>query len=739
MVYFAASFGLLLYAVLWGTGLALLITPRPYRRYWVYFAAPAGLALQSAVVWVGAFAGLPGTESYARLAIFIPLALLGWALAAPGRRAVVWPGFRAGWGAGLAAVFSLAVLIAPLAIASGRLTTSSLGSCDAADYAAGARTLMEFARGDRTGFLGLTEVVRVGSVDNFYDFWLRLNHFTPPALVALNASALDLQPHELISVAAAVLLALAVPVVFWVARDMLRLGQVASGFVALLYGLSPLNLYAVYHVAMGQLLAAPAIALLTWVGVTVWQEGASWRRGLAWAGLLYVAYWLILGSYNFIIVVSLTPALAFAGGMAVWSGRWRQLGRWMVVMLVPLGACSLVFTERVLGLAERFRLFRQFDFGWRIPALSPEGWYGLVAGTRLGGYDPGLRLLASVLLGVVFVAALVFAARRRSRVPYLAVCILLPVLIGYGYLHVRGLTKGSNASYDAYKLFAVFYACVLPTLYVWFLPGRRSAGAWRWLALALATLLVVGNALVVDRFVERMRMPPLVVGRELAQLATIEREPRVHSINMLITSFWSRLWANAFLLRKPQYFQTHTYEGRLNTRLKGDWDLRSYLFEVIPPCPEDRIVVNRMYSLVNTSSPYFVRPRLNRDWYDIESLPLSTARWCWSRGDAGVEIGNPHSYPLSVRCRLVVQSVVPRDMEIWLAGRQLWSGRIDDEQETVWTPVFVLSPGRHTLELRSRQPPVRPRSSDQRLLGIGLFRFELHVQPNAGTGAAEPS
>ena len=46
----------------------------------------------------------------------------------------------------------------------------------------------------RTGFLGLTEVVRVMSVDNFFDYWLRLNHFTPSALIALKSSVLGREP-----------------------------------------------------------------------------------------------------------------------------------------------------------------------------------------------------------------------------------------------------------------------------------------------------------------------------------------------------------------------------------------------------------------------------------------------------------------------------------------------------------------------------------------------------------------
>ena len=48
----------------------------------------------------------------------------------------------------------LVVVVTPLAGAADFLTTISLGSNDAPDYAAGARVLMEFARSDRTGFLG---------------------------------------------------------------------------------------------------------------------------------------------------------------------------------------------------------------------------------------------------------------------------------------------------------------------------------------------------------------------------------------------------------------------------------------------------------------------------------------------------------------------------------------------------------------------------------------------------------
>ena len=366
MEYLFVAFVLLLHTLFWGSGAAMLLLPRPWRRYWPVFAAPVGLTLQSLVVWAGAYAGLEGTQSYGRVSLMLPVLLLG--LAARRQPAARWGADlrRFAWlGLGMAAC--LVLLVVPLARASSLLTTVSLGSCDAADYAAGARVLLEFARGERGGFLGQTEVVQVMSVDNFYDFWLRLNHFTPSALIALAGAVLGRQPFELTGVLTAVLAVSVLPVVFWIARAGLRHGPRESLWVAVLYGLNPLTWYAVYHVAMGQLLAAQAIGVLTWAGLEVWRRGAGARAGLGWAGILGAAYVLILGSYNFIILVALVPLVAFTGGQAVWTGAWRRFGQWALWALAPLGLAALLQWERVAGLAERLSLFRTYDFGWAIP------------------------------------------------------------------------------------------------------------------------------------------------------------------------------------------------------------------------------------------------------------------------------------------------------------------------------------------------------------------------------------
>ena len=483
MLLYLVVCGLFAHVLFWGTGLALLAMPRPWLRFWPILAAPAGFALQGLVVWIAAYAGLRGTQSYAWQTEWIPLGLL---VAGLWRRGSVVPslGFRRARAAlplaardfarlglvWLASVACLAVLAYPLTQAAKGLTTASLGSCDAADYAAGARVLMDFAHGDRSGFLGLTEVVRIMSVDNFFDFWLRLNHFTPSALIAFNGIIFHCQPHELTGALAMVILAGSVPVVFWMARAVLGFRGPLSVGIALLYGFSPITWYAVYGVALGQLLAASAIGLITWAGIALGRGGLGRRRSLPWIGVLLIADSLLWGAYNFIVVVCLVPSFAYAAVSAFQTGREpvRRLARWLGWSLLPLAAAALIFWARAAGLVERFELFRTYDFGWRIPALSPEGWIGWVRGPGLDAYSGVARDLLAAALAVVLAAALWRGLRGGRRSAGVALCLSLPPLLGYFYLVWRGAELGTNASYDAYKLFSVFYPGILPAVcYAW--------------------------------------------------------------------------------------------------------------------------------------------------------------------------------------------------------------------------------------------------------------------------------
>ena len=75
------------------------------------------------------------------------------------------------------------------------------------------------------------------------------------------------------------------------------------------------------------------------------------------------------------------------------EGRWPKFVRWTFLMFLPLVATGLVLFARVAGLPERLMILRTNDIGWRIPALSPEGWLGMVPGAGLDGFSVGTRVI----------------------------------------------------------------------------------------------------------------------------------------------------------------------------------------------------------------------------------------------------------------------------------------------------------------------------------------------------------
>ena len=723
MIHFVVAFGLLLHVLAWGAGVAMLIVPRPWRRFWPVLIFPAGVALQSATVWAGALAGLRGTNAYAWWSELIPAILLVVGLRMRGVRRALTDVGRIGivWAEVAGCIL---ILVLPLAIASRGLTTTSLGSCDAADYAAGARVLMEFAKTDRSGFIGLAEVVSVRSVDNFFDYWLRLNHFTPSALMALNGSVLACAPHELGSLTTIVLLAGLLPTVFWASRAIVGYSGGVSVIIAGLFGVSPVMWYAVAHVSPGQLIAAQAVTLITWCGVALWRGVLTWKRGLQFAGVLVIGYWLVLGGYNFFVAVCLVPSAAYAGGAALWRRAWGRFARWVIVMLAPLAACGALFAPRVGGLAERFTLLQTYDFGWRVPGLTAEGWLGMVQGPDLSAWSfLGLRWLLTLAVVGLLAWAFIRSVRLRTRAVWLVTSLGLPIVVAYLFLLARGARLGTNASYDAYKLFAVFYPLLLP-VFCWWVTLRRSRKLHEWLLVcAVAGVVTAFNLLGCGMFIYRLSRPPLLVDGELRQLRKIEAMADVNSVNVLLPDMWSRLWANAFLLRKPQYFATHTYEGRLNTPLRGDWDLEGGITAVELPDVARRQISGR-FALVDTRHPAFVRLSLGDGWHPEEFDPRSGQRWQWTKAAASVRVDNPHDYPLRVACTVDGWSAAPRSVSIGAKADATSAGRFTLERQRVSFAEFKVPPGTSTVSLQLLEPPVVV-PGDPRPLGVSVFKFEV--------------
>lgn len=728
MLYYLTAAGLIAHTYFWGLGLAWLALPRVWRRWWWALAPGLGLALQSAAVWAGAHSALPGTNAYAWWSELLPLALLlaGW-----NRR-----GLRSGGqlGAGLlrppalllAGIMAVAAwfLLSPMAAAGRGVTSSSLGSCDHADYAAGARVLAEFSRHDRTGMLGLTEVTRIGSAEYFFDFWLRLNHFTPSALIAHHSAIFGLEVYRLVSVTAVVLLLLNVPLVFLLSRVVAGLRTGVSLFVAGLYALSPLSAYAVHQGALGQLLAAQGIGLLVVATAILFREAGGARRLWPLGLVVLAAFWLLAGSYNFILIVCLAQAVPWLLGRAWFGPRCRRITRVGLVAGAALAASLILFWPRFSGIVERFRLLADHDYGWDVPLVTWEGWLGLVSNAYLEANPSLWRWLMMGGLAAGWTVWLVWAWRQERPKAVAAAALVLPVAVGWIILAWESLAR-TNASYDAFKLLSVFYPGLLAGLCGGLVlggPGLRSRATLVFMALLLAF-----NLIRAEEFRRKMAAPPLRVDKHLVGLGRIEGMPEVASVNMRVSRYWARLWADTFLLRTPHYFAEPTYEGRNVTPLRGEWDLRDAMLCVLPAAETDRRDLGRNFQLVRSASVTAVRAEFGAGWHAIERF--GTDQWRWTLDAGQIFLTNTQTAPIGIRLRLLVVGLRRRDkLEVECNGQKLLTAGLSTVPD--WTEMIELTlpPGQSMLTLRPGNQLRRPTATDERQLGIALHQLELWLQ-----------
>ena len=295
--------------------------------------------------------------------------------------------------------------------------------------------------------------------------------------------------------------------------------------------------------------------------------------------------------------------------------------------------------------------------------------------------------------------------------------------------------SGTHASYDAYKLFSVFYPGLLAALaFGTTLLHRRSGAGVRWVVGVVALLVLALDVHGARALSLQMRRLPLVVDRALVSVASLERRPEIDSLNILLPDVWSQLWANAFLLRKPHYFPAQPYEGRRGTALEGRFDLIGGIIAVRLPASGDTAVdsnppgLQAPYAVVDTRHRYFLRAMFGAGWHEEERLRHPPAAWRWSRGDAVLRVENPHPYPLWTTLLVDARSLVERDLQFWANGRRLGAERIGQRRQVVAAAPFELEPGVTELELRSSTLPTSPGGGERRSLGIAVFGVVLEVQ-----------
>jgi hypothetical protein len=496
-------------------------------------------------------------------------------------------------------------------------------------------------------------------------------------------------------------------------------------FIAALYAISPLSAYAVHQGGLGQLLAAQGIALLVVITALLFREARSERPLWSWGLMLCAAFWLLAGSYNFILIVCLAQVVPWVLGRALVKGQIQSIKPVALVMSVALLLCIALFWPRFSGIVERFQLFAEYDYGWRVPLLAWDGWLGLVSDVYLEPLGSFWQPLLMLGLGAGWLGWLWRAWRQQRLRAVAAAALVLPVILGWTVLAWASLAR-TNASYDAFKLISVFYPGLLAGLGAGLVFSQKNLKS----AVSTSVMIIVisFNLIRANEYRQIMARPPLRVNKQIVELGKLEARPEVGSINLKISHYWARLWADAFLLRTPHYFAESTYEGRNVTPLRGEWDLKYSLLQIFPSSGADYHELGRNFQLVRPLAISALRAEFGLGWYAFENFV--TDQWRWTRGPGQIILTNTQAVPVRARMRLMVQGLHGEDaLEVSCDAQLLQAARISSEASWMEPVYLTLPPGASILTLSPAKNNRQQAGVDPRKLGIGLHRLELHLLP----------
>lgn len=152
---------------------------------------------------------------------------------------------------------------------------------------------------------------------------------------------------------------------------------------------------------------------------------------------------------------------------------------------------------------------------------------------------------------------------------------------------------------------------------------------------------------------------------------------------------------------------------------------------VINPPVSAGYLLNGPRGLVRAADGTRVSADYTGPWYQLEQLDQNF--WCWTTGDSGVRVRNPHPFPVKFRLRFSVGSSGDRRLALRLNGADLWQADLRRELFlSVSLDNLVLQPGENRLEFHTDRPG-QPSAEDARPLAFSLYnlRFDL-VAPAGG-------
>lgn len=320
----------------------------------------------------------------------------------------------------------------------------------------------------------------------------------------------------------------------------------------------------------------------------------------------------------------------------------------------------------------------------------------------------------------MFAAGIILVRRQGSEV-----FLLASVVVGViGGLYLLLLFRQSDIGYKPFKLLT-FFSPILWCCLLLILRRQHARGLLATVQVLLALALVTGNGIRGVQFIRWVDSHHQYISAELADLTRLEADPRIASINIETSNFWTNMWETIFLFHKPLHHKISTYYNK--SSLSGEWTVleRNGGDRIlrVQRCEAETIVVNDRFAAVRGAE-------LFADWGLGWQGDEQTHRWTAEQTSSIRLIA---SRAEAVRAQLAYYPLKSSNrLSVRVNGRFV----MDCPPQTC-SFEMKLDPGETSLELVGSGLPEVPPMNDDRRLGFSLSEIRL-AQTDCAPGSSAP-
>ena len=709
-----------------GIGLAILITPRVFEKYSLYFSPFIGLAYLSYCSWFLFEYSSMGTNQYAKFLLIPPLFFLVIAALFKKDRiaSIVFPCKKEN----LIIIFICGILFVSIAYPyystiDGISNTITRGNNDIVDYASTSKYLMtsSFTHPTILSPLAYSHPSDTEEPHLMFPWALQKYYFSAYLSTAIPGSIFSLESYQLQNLILYLFFVSMVPLLYLISVEIFGYSKNMALFIALLIGLNFNLLFMVYDGFLGQIIGMgffSCLFLTMYYPLCTYEKSSDMYPFLPLSVLFF--YGLCM-SY-----VPLIPFIFITLCIFLLIRSLKNPSKTRIVPPVSYIFLTIFFTFLISPLAfiERIQqvfLFSKIRSGLDVPFLYPDSVVGMDVNAILSQSTP---VLITGLLSVAVVCIAVVSFYRIYKDNYQLFCLVLAsvvlVIVVYSYFSLKEAISPSftGDGYKAYKIMTYFIPILIISSLYYFKDFRLSKltggfNAKKIFFCGVLLVFIVGNLWSACVMISAATHQSKRIDEDFIDLGRIHSFSNVTSINIEEKEHWTQMWMYYFLMgNKPVYLKYSTYWNA--TPLNGEWTLKTDLDVIHVFVRNDPIVINDGFYLEKN---VIFNATYGEGWYYPESN--ETLRWRWT--GANNESSSIILYSTEARIidlDLTYWSLDPaNELAVMIDNTTL---QVCNERNQCRIPAINLTPGSHILLLKTKIPPHSAGIRDKRNLGYAF-------------------